>query len=71
MCYYLVISQRPVKIAQLCSIKARPTLSINEAAFAPAFKDSPLSGFNGSQKFEPQQIQGVPVEEYIYILTKI
>lgn len=29
MCYYSVISQRPFKIAQLSSIKARPTLSIN------------------------------------------
>lgn len=38
MCYYLVIFQRPFKIAQLCSIKARPSLSINAPVFPRAFK---------------------------------
>lgn len=66
MCYYSVISQRPFKIAQLSSIKARPTLSINRELSLPSLP-SPLpsspstpsnmahSRLNGSQKFAQQR----------------
>lgn len=67
MCYYLVIFHRPFKIAQLCSIRARPTLSITQQRSPPPSKTLHL-GFNSSQKFSAQPSDNVQANKVCFSL---